>query len=205
MKKFLLLLCISLPIFSFAQPGPLDVNLGIKAGMNFTRIQGSTWSGGYRSGIVGGAFASVGVKKLGAQAEALISTTTMTGSGAKFNAANLLKNPSDSTTTGDFSVTYLSIPLLLNLKIFGNAILQLGPQYTSVISLKDKNNLLKKSTDNVFNQSDVSGVVGVQLKLPRRLHAGVRYIFGLSDQNMSSIGETWKLSTIQLHLGYSFL
>ncbi|MCB0696208.1 MAG: PorT family protein [Chitinophagaceae bacterium] len=205
MKKFLLLICAFLPVLAFAQPGPLDVNIGLKAGMNFTRLQGSTWTGGYRSGILAGAFGSVGVKKIAGQIEALVSTTTFTGQGRSFQDAGLLLNPVDSTSQGSFSAVYLHIPVLLNLKMFGNASIQLGPQFSSLLSAKDKDGILNTRTSTVFNTSDFAGVVGLQLKLPAKLNAGIRYTFGLSDQNLSSVGESWKLGTIQIHLGFSFL
>ena len=205
MKKFLLLVCAFLPVLAFAQPGPLEIDLGIKAGMNFTRMSGKSWSGGYRSGVLGGAFASLGVKKIGAQAEVLIGTTSFTGNGGSFRSAGLLLNPVDSTSTGSFSAAYIYIPILLNLKLFGNASIQLGPQYSSLLNAKDKDGFLNQPATNIFNQSDFSGVVGLQLNLPLKLNAGVRYTFGLSDQNISSVGESWKQSSIQLHLGFSFL
>lgn len=203
----LLLFCAFLPVFAFAQPGPLDINVGIKGGVNFTRMGGSTWSGGYRSGVLGGAFASLGIKKIGGQIEGLVSTTTFTGNGSSFykTTPSLLKNPADSSSTGSFSAAYLHIPVLLNLKIFGNATIQLGPQFSTLLAVKDKDNLLNQPATNIFNTSDFAGVVGLQLKLPLKLNAGVRYTFGLTDQNISSMGESWKLSSIQLHLGFSFL
>lgn len=205
MKKLLLIVCAFLPVIAFAQPGPLEIDLGIKAGMNFTRISGKSWSGGYRSGVLGGAFASLGVKKIGGQAEVLIATTSMTGNGSYFKERGLLLNSVDSSSTGSFGATYLYIPILLNLKLFGNASIQLGPQYTSLLSVKDKDGFLNKPAANIFNTSDFAGVVGIQLNLPLRLNAGVRYTFGLSDLNIDSAGEQWKSSSIQLHLGFSFL
>lgn len=209
MKKFLLLTFAILPVLAFAQPGPLDINVGIKGGMNFTRMGGSTWSGGYRTGLLGGVFASVGVKKIGGQIEGLVGTSTFTGNGKNFHNGggtnSLLLQPGDSASTGSFGATYLHIPLLLNLKLFGNATVQLGPQYSTLLSVKDKDAFLNKPASSVFNTSDVAGVVGIQLKLPLKLNAGIRYTFGLSDQNISTVKESWKMSNIQIHLGFSFL
>lgn len=205
MKKLFLLLFIGLSSVAYAQPGPLDVSLGIKGGMNFTRMQGSTWTGGYRSGIVGGAFASVGLKKIAGQAEVLVATTTFSGLGSSFNEEGLLINPADSTQNGSFSATHIQIPLLLKLRIFGNASLLLGPQYSTLISVKDKDIILNQPPEDIFNSGDLAGVVGVQLNLPLKLNAGVRYTFGFTDQNLTNIDDTWKLSTIQVHLGFSFL
>lgn len=192
-------------MLSFAQPGPLDVNLGLKAGMNFTRMQGSTWTGGYRSGILGGAFASVGVKKIAGQGEILIATTSFTGNNDNFQKAGLLINPADSTSNGSYNATYLQIPLLLNLRVFGNASLQLGPQYSTLLSATDKDVVLNVPPDQIINSGDLAGVVGVQLRLPLKLNAGIRYTFGFTDQNLSTVNEAWKLSSIQVHLGFSFL
>lgn len=207
MKKFLLIVLAFLPVVAIAQPGPLEVDLGIKAGMNFTRMSGGTWSGGYRSGVLGGAFASVGVKKIAGQAEVLIGTTSFTGNGGVFKTAGLLLTPGDSSSNGNFSATYLHIPLLLNLKLFGNASIQLGPQFSSLLSVNDKDKFLNQPAANIFGESDFAGVVGIQLNLPLKLNAGVRYTFGLTDQaaNAPGVNEAWRLSTIQLHLGFSFL
>lgn len=205
MRKLFLLIAFCLPIVSFAQPGPLDINVGLKAGMNFTRMSGSTWTGGYRSGILAGAFGSVGIKKIGGQIEALVSTTTITGEGQNFQNQGLLIFPADSAEIGSFSATYLSVPILLNLRVFGNATLQLGPQYTALLSVRDKDQFLNISPEDIFNPSDFAGVVGVQLNLPLNIHAGARYVFGFNDQNLSSVGESWKLSSIQVSLGFSFL
>lgn len=207
MRKLLLLIVLCLPMASFAQPGPLDINVGLKAGMNFTRMAGSTWTGGFRSGILAGAFGSVGIKKIGGQLEVLVATTTFTAEGQNFQntSPSLLINPADSADIGSFSATYLNVPLLLNLKIFGNATLQLGPQFSSLLNVRDEDAFLNIKPEDVFNSSDIGGVVGVQLGLPLNINAGVRYIFGFNDQNLSSVGETWKLSSIQVHLGFSFL
>ena len=209
MKKLLFLSALLLPMLSFAQPGPLDIHIGIKGGANFSRMSGNTWTGGYRSGIHGGAFFSAGVKKIGGQIEAIYSTATFTAQGDRLYNLNkitpVLNDLKDtaSGSTGSFSASYINIPILLNLKLFGNAIIQLGPQYTTQISINDKDNFVKDA-DNFLNTSNVSGVVGLWLKLPLKLNAGVRYTFGLSDLNGMPNNETWKNNTIQVHVGFAF-
>lgn len=214
MKKLKLLLALVVlyaPIAAFAQPSvskalPVDIKLGIKGGLNFARLNGDAWTAGSKTGFHAGAFASVGVKKIGGQIEAIYSQNTYNVRGAKLAATpTLLKDPAnDSTRTGDLGVSYINIPILLNLNLFGNAVIQLGPQYSGVLSVNDKDNILN-DPDGFFNNSDVSGVVGIWLNLPFKLNAGARYIFGFSDQNFSSIGESWKRRNIQIHVGYSFL
>lgn len=212
MRKLILSLSVAcLPAMAMAQPGPVKIDLGIKAGLNLSQLNGATWQGGYKAGFLGGAYLGVNVAKIGGQVELLYSNATFTASGKELHKSTTtagtnpyLKNIADTARSGNIGVSYLSVPLLLNLRLFGNAVIQLGPQYTSVLSVKDKDNFINNPS-NLLNTSDVSGVVGIWLKLPKKLNVGARYVFGFSDQNFSSIGETWKNRNIQFHLGYSFL
>lgn len=209
-KILLIALSIFIPSVVMAQPGPLDVKVGLKAGMNFAKLNGQSWEGGYKAGLHGGGFLSLNVKKIGAQMEVYYSRASFTADGQSLYEASvnsgkmLLKEAADSARNGNISVNYINVPLLLNLNLFGNATIQLGPQYTGVLSVSDDDDLLADA-DNFLSTSDVSGVVGIWLDLPLNLNAGARYIFGLSDQNFSSVGESWKKRTIQIHIGYSFL
>lgn len=207
MKKLILLSALLLPVLSFAQPGPLDIHVGIKGGANFSKLSGNTWTGGYRSGLHGGLFFSAGVKKIGGQIEAIYSNSTFTAQGDRLYNLNkispVLNDLKDTSNNGSFSVSHISVPILLNLKLFGNAVIQLGPQYTQQISVNDKDNMVK-DPDNFFKTANISGVVGLWLKLPLKLNAGVRYTFGLSDLNSMPTSETWKNNTIQVHVGFAF-
>jgi hypothetical protein len=208
--QYLSIACLCIPTIAVAQPGPAKIDLGIKAGVNLSKLNGKTWDGGYKAGLLGGAYVGVNVKKIGGQIELLYSNATFTASGEELHKASIssgktfLKNIGDTSRNGNISVSYLSVPLLLNLRLFGNAVIQLGPQYTSVLSVQDKDNFLA-DPKNFLATSDVSGVVGLWLKLPKKVNAGIRYTFGFSDQNFSSLGESWKNRNIQIHLGYSFL
>lgn len=212
MKRTSLLITILLalmPLLSIAQPGPAKVDLGIKVGANFAKLDGDTWKNGYKAGFLGGIYGGVKVKKIGGQVEVLFNQQRYTTNGVKFynsfsNPQAVFKNPADSSKEATFSASYVSIPILFQLKVLGNAWLQVGPQYNGLLSLKDNDEILKDAT-GLLKTGDMSGVVGVSLSLPVGLNAGARYIFGFSDVNNSSVGETWKNRTIQLHIGYSFL
>jgi len=212
MKRISLLITVLLalsPLFSYAQPGPADFDLGLKLGATFAKLDGETWQNGYKAGFHGGIFGGVKVKKIGVQVEAYFSQQRYTTNGVRFynsfyQPENVFKNPADSAKEASFSVGYLNIPVLFQLKLFGNAWLQAGPQYSGLISIKDNDDVLKDASD-LLKTGDLSGVVGVWLNLPAGLNAGARYIFGLSDLNVNSAGDTWKQRTIQLHIGYNFL
>ena len=84
--------------------------------------------------------------------------------------------------------------------------LQVGPQYSGVVSVKDVDGLVGDAK-GLFRSGSVSGVAGLELKLPFHLNVGARYILGFSNLNASSssISGTWQDRTLQVHLGYTFL
>ncbi len=217
-KLFTLLAVIVIPFLSIAQvPGagvvkkvlPFQIDLGVKAGANFANLNGKEWESGYKPGIVGGIFGGISRNRFGVSADVLFSTVRYTGKGLNFynrfgnGALSGYRNLADSSKTVDFVVTYINIPVLLNVKLVGPLWFQIGPQYSGLMNVNDKNNLLV-STTNLFKTGDVSGVFGLQLNTGK-LRIGARYLLGLSDMNNNSIGNSWKTRTIQLSLGYAFL
>ena len=212
MKHIVLVLMIALlPLLGFAQGPvakvlPVKIDLGIKAGANFANLNGKQWESGYKPGFVGGIFAGISRNRFGVTGEVLFSSVKYTGNGIDLYKAETgnYKNPADSAKKGDFVVSYLNIPILLNVKIFGPLWFQIGPQYSGVMSINDKSNLLK-DTKGLLKSGDISGVLGLQINLPMGLRISGRYIIGLADMNASSVSDSWKTRTIQLGIGYSFL
>lgn len=200
------------PLLATAQPGsPLKVDLGIKVGANFSSLSGNGWDNGLKAGLLGGVYGGVHTSKFGGQIELLFSqvkydmnTKVLYDAGKNALGINpTFNSQADSNKNGSVAVSYLQIPILFNLKVKGPIWLQIGPQYTSIIGLNDKENIFK-DVKTVINTGDVSGVIGLQVKLTK-LNVGARYIIGFSDLNSSSVSESWKQRTIQLHIGYSFL
>ena len=208
------LLCLA-STMSFAQPVvggvlPFKFHIGLKVAGNFANLDGKEWETGYKPGIAGGIAASVSRNRFGLSVEGLFSSVKYTGSGVDFynsvNASNsglAFNNPADSVVHGEFAVSYLNIPVLLNIKMAGPLWFQVGPQFGNILSIKDKDKLLKDSK-NLFKSGDVSGVIGLQLNVTK-INVGARYIIGLSDISFASAGSTWKQRSIQLHLGWFIL
>lgn len=217
MKRIKLLAAIMcLPMLSMAQPGagiadkvlPVKVDIGVKVGANFANLNGKEWESGYKPGLVAGIFGGISRKRVGVTGEVLISSIKYTGSGVNFyqsakQSALIYNNVADSSKKGNFAVTYVHVPVLFNFKFGGPLWLQLGPMYSGVVGVNDKDNLLK-STTGLFKSGDVSGVLGLQLNLSK-FRANARYIIGFSDVNASSVTNSWKTRTVQLSLGYTFL
>jgi hypothetical protein len=207
-KLILLLIMMALcPAMLHAQDGVsrLRLKAGIKAGLNFSQLKGDSWESGYKTNLLGGVYLGVQGPKLGVQAEGLFTQSTyVTGTDFKQIGLNHFNNIADSARQGSFRVNSLSIPLLLNLKLFNNAVIQLGPQYTGIVSVDDKDALLKDAA-SLFSKGDLSGVAGLWIELPMHLNIGARYIFGLTDVNNSDqLQESWKRKVVQVHLGYTF-
>jgi len=179
------------PVVSKVTKALPKVTLGLKAGANFQTLTGSTWASSYKPGIVGGAFVGVSKGKWGVEAEALIKS-------ARFDV-------NSSLGSGYVKSMYLDIPLLLEYKLVPRVWLQAGPQFSDLLSAKNNSGTDVKT---IFKSSDISGVLGVEVKLPVHLIAGARYVLGFSDMNNTSasgVKDSWKNRYAQVYIGFRFL
>lgn len=211
-KLFFTALSLCIPYFMQAQVTaaaqsvlPVKVDLGLKVGANFAQLDGGTWSDAYKPGLMGGAFFGISRNKIGGQIEALFSQTKYSvESKLPYASKTGILNPTTTATSGDVNVSYLTIPVLFQYKVLPFTWLQLGPQYSGVVSVNDKDELFTDAK-GLFKGGDIAGVAGVQIKLPVKLVISGRYILGFTDNNNSGVGDAWKNRTIQLSVGYSFL
>lgn len=207
MKRIFTLMALAivgLTVKSEAQK--IDVDLGVKFGANFSNINGKYWENGYKANFLGGAFLGVNGNRLGVQLEGIFSQATyVTGNDFHSLYGAFYNNAADSVKKGSFKVNYLSIPVLLNIKLFSRAMIQLGPQYSGIVSVNDKDELLHDAK-GLFKSGSLDGVIGIWLNLPARLNVGARYVIGFSDINSKSdADDAWKQRTLQVHIGYSIL
>lgn len=208
-STFLLSICLLATTVSFAQK--IDVNLGIKVGGNFSQINGKYWENGYKANPLGGAFVSVQGPRFGVQLEALFTQSSFVA-GNDFNDlySELYQQGKDSIEGGSFRVSYLSIPLLLNIKLLPKVKIQVGPQYSGVVNVQDKDQLLKDAK-GLFKSGSLDGVIGLWVDLPARFNVGARYVVGLSNINTNDginvgsqeISDAWRQRSLQVHVGYS--
>lgn len=202
-KLILGFLLVLLPVFSFAQMPKLQ--LGIKAGVNLSKLNGNDWDGGYKTNLLGGVEAGFYGKHIGISAEAFYNQSSyVTGDNFHDIYHQYYNNVGDSLKQGTFRVSYMSIPVLFNFKLLNLLWVQVGPQFNGVVGVKDVNSMVHDAKD-LFKSGDLSGVAGVRLNLPFHLSVGARYVFGLTEINQQSIGDTWKQSNIQIHVTYNLL
>lgn len=197
---------LTLPFLAQAQ-GPglgLKLKAGVKLGVNMAQLDGKSWDNGYKANLLGGLFLGVRGGRAGVQIEALFSQSSYRTGNTFYDLYNGYYNDiKDSVKEGAFRVNYLNIPILFQVKILNNVWLQLGPQYSGVVSVKDVDGLLKDA-EGLFKGGELSGVGGLWIDLPFHLNVGGRYVIGLSDLNETTVDEKWKTKTIQFHVGYSF-
>lgn len=171
-------------------------HIGAKAGANVTKIDGKSFKDEFRYGYHLGGFAEIGLgRKFAIQPEVLFNQFTTT---VDSNYKEVYENVFDPNYTKNVKLNYLSIPILLNYKLFGNFLtLQAGPQFG--ILLDDSRSLLQNGGD-AFKKGDFSLLGGVQLKLAM-LRVSGRYSIGLNNINDIDDQDKWKNQGFQVSVG----
>jgi len=183
----------------------MKLDLGIMAGVNFAQLDGKTWDNGYKTNLLGGLFAGIHGGRAGIEIQPVFSQSAyVTGNNFHDIYGAYYNNAVDSAKQGTFRVSYLNIPVLFKLKVVNGLWLQLGPQYSGIVSTKDVDNLVQDSK-KLFKDGQLSGIGGLELHLPFHLRVGARYVFGLTDLNGTSVSDTWKEKQVQVTVGYNFL
>ena len=191
-KISVLLVCVLIAQASIAQ-----INLGIKGGVNITKVQGKSFRDEFKYGYHVGGVAEIGLgkkKKLSIHPEVVFNQyQTRVDSSFK----NIYQNAADFSNYRDVKLNYLSIPIVLSYKLGNVFSLQAGPQFGILI---DQSKNLLENGKEAFNNGDFSLVGGAQIHVSKIRVTG-RYFVGLS--NVSDIGDQnkWKNQGFQLSLG----
>lgn len=177
---------------------------GVKAGIHMSQIDGHSWDQTFRVNLHGGMFLGVRGRSVGVQTEVNFNQNTYkTGSDFHQIFKSYYNDIKDSVKQGSFVVNTITVPLLFQVRPFLGVWLQAGPEYSMVLSVKDKDQLLT-DTKAMFNRGAVNGVLGVWLQHGRHFNSGARYVFAVTDLNNSTIKDAWGGKSIQLHLGLNF-
>jgi hypothetical protein len=196
MKKIILstLLLVSLVSVSQAQ----GIRLGVKAGANLNKISSDqSFNDGFNLSYHAGGFLEIDFnKKWGIQPEVLFNESTTKPSNFRL-AYSGISNPSLSTSD-QIKLDYLSIPILFRYNIGSILTLNVGPQY-SILITKDKT--LLQNGQSAFKNGDFAMVGGAQLNF-KFLRIYGRYNIGLQNLNDISSSDKWKSQQLQLGLGF---
>jgi hypothetical protein len=202
MKSRIFLLSILMSCMSFAAFSQASVALGLKAGLNFSKIDPKAGTAnidnatGYNAGI----FALVKVAMIGIQPEVQFSKQ---GSKFTFDQENYEAN-----------FDYINVPILLKFYLPLGLNIQAGPQFgfLTVADLKNTatSTTTKQDVKNLFaDKSDLSVALGAGWDLPFGLTIDARYNIGMSDMtftpNGASTSMSFKNKVIQLSVGYKLI
>ncbi len=195
------------PSPSFAQDAPvanrIHVGVGPKIGLNLSKVDGTSWEAGYKTNLLLGAWLAVNGSRFGVQVEGVFSQTSyITGAGFDTIYHQYVQAGKDSLTNGRFRLNYFNIPLIVQVRILNRVWLQVGPQYSGVVSVEDKDQFVNDASQ-LFENGTISVIGGLWVEMTRHLNAGARYVLGVSDLNKTDL-ESWKQRDLQIHLGYKF-
>jgi hypothetical protein len=189
MKKFILFALLPLGIYAEAQE---KIGIGIKVGQNLTSVN-SVAVDRHAASYHGGVTFQIGINdKISLVPEILLSQTKLS---TNPKIADVLNNQVYNPET--YHLSYLMVPLLVQVKPFSNLLLQAGPQYGILIDQK------KDGIENAqlaFKEGEFSFVGGAKVNLGGFFVYG-RYVVGLQDISALQDQAKWKTTQWQLGIG----
>ena len=178
MKKLILIAAVvALNSFAFGQ---VKVALGIKGGLNFSKVDVSNVTTSKKTGYHGGAFALFKFSKIGLQPEIIFS------------------EQGSVVDLEQWDTKYINIPIILKCYLVAGINLQAGPQF----GFLNKAELDGQDIKDLIKSSDFSVALGIGWDAPFRLSFDARYNLGVSDNNDNLGSETIKNQVFQLSVGF---
>lgn len=185
-------LFILIPAFLLLSAGAFaqaQVAVGVKGGLNFAKLDGTSVDGTFKSrtGYHFGAFGLIKLSKIGIQPEILFSQQ-----GSKIK-----------TNTGDFDAnfSYINVPVIVKLYTIAGINLQAGPQFGFLSRAEFDDQNVKDS----FKKSDISLALGAGWDLPFGLTVDARYNLGLSKIDDDATADKIKNQVWQVSVGYKII
>lgn len=162
---------------------------GIKAGVNVANFTGSSFEDATKKALIGyhaGGFLNIKMGTFSLQPELLVST-----SGAKIERSGLSEN---------FKLTYVTIPVMLQINTPGGFFIEGGPQ----LGFKISEDIPEQTIETFGKGLDLAAGLGIGFRSKPGFGFGVRYLVGLSKVGdfdpTASIDPDFKHSTLQAGL-----
>jgi len=180
MKSLILFSVIAL--LSVVASGQVKISIGIKGGLNFSKLDVTGDTTSNKTGFHGGAFASFKFGKIGIQPEVIFSQQ-----GSEIN----LK---------DWKSSYINIPIIIKYYLAAGLNLQVGPQF-GFLGMAELDGVDKK---DLMKSSDISVALGVGWEALFGLTFDARYNMGVSNNNDSGT-QTIKNQVYQISIGFKII
>jgi hypothetical protein len=179
----------------FTQAAMAQFDVGIKGGVNITKVDGKAFRDEFRYGYHLGGFAEIGLGgKLSIQPEVLWNQyQTRVDSSFK----NIYNVSTTFSNYKDVKLNYLSIPILLDYKVGSLLSLQAGPQFGILV---DQSKGWVASGKEAFKKGDFSLLGGAEIHISKLRLQG-RYVVGLNDIGDIGNENKWRNQGFQLSLG----
>ncbi|MFM2337873.1 MAG: hypothetical protein RL115_1066 [Bacteroidota bacterium] len=186
-KKYTLALCLSW--FSFLAHAQ-QIKWGLKGGINFSNVNGNAFSTDTTSALLGyhaGVFCTIKLPLISIQPELLVSTAGAT-----------LRGNSQGQR---LKLTYVSMPIMLQVKILPATYLEAGPQFSFKMGEDISNNSFSGFIENL----DVAAGGGIRFKVLflsayARYMAGISKVGNLSTTSSPNFKNSWTQAGFCLHL-----
>ena len=178
MKKSILLISIS--ICNILTYGQVKIAIGIKGGLNYSKVDISNISTSGKTGYHGGVFGLFKFSKIGLQPEIIFS-----------------QQGSDLDVDSIWDTKYINIPIIIKLYIATGVNLQIGPQF----GFLNKAELDGQDIKNLLKSSDISLAMGIGWDAPFNMIFNARYNLGLSNIDNNPGSETIKNQVFQISAG----
>ena len=196
-------------IFSTYFVSALDLTFGVKGGLEGQKMKGDGLKNTYSTGPLAGAFVNLNKHRIGIQLESIWTQNEITTDSSFYGLyKQYYKRINDSLKVGNFRFQTISLPILLNIKLTQKFWLQLGPQYSSNVSIVDKSDLIESGMKIIKNNNyNLIGGFWYQTggqSHSLKLNMGARIIVGLNNINTINTYEVWTNQIFQVHLGISY-
>lgn len=183
MKK--LLIVVLLAVGTQAAFSQAQFAVGLKAGVNVSKLNSDDLESSSITAFHGGAFCLIKLTAIGIQPELLFSQQ-----GTKLDDV--------SGDPQDLKMSYMTIPVMVKFYLPGGFNLQAGPQFGFLNSAELEGTDYKDS----FKNSDLSANVGVAWDAPFGIVLDARYNIGLSDIGDDPALPEIKSGIFQFSVGY---
>ena len=197
MRKIIILLFFSVPVFGFAQ---LGISIAVKAGVNFANVtNASEVKASNRTGyMIGGYIAPKAKKLLGFRSEIILSRQ---GYDYKTN-----------TNTGKVNLDYLLLPQLITLNFTKKVQLHVGGQAAFLLNAKvdSSNGNNNGSLFSYFNRFDYGFVAGGEISPISGFFVGSRINVSFNNVSKNGNGPNFipgidaKNNVVQVYAGWRF-
>lgn len=191
MKKIILLASI---FVAFTVKAQEKLGIGIKVGQNLTSVN-SVAVDRHTASYHGGVTFQIGLTdKISLVPEVLLSQTKLSTN------PNIMGVFGENTYNPEtYHLSYMMVPLLVQVKPFSFLLLQAGPQYGILIDQKKDG---KENAQLAFKEGEFSFVGGAKVNLGGFFVYG-RYVVGLQDISALQDQAKWKTRQWQLGIGMS--